>query len=60
MSWFDGRIDIHFQIYCLNCGHSFYPYCKDWTIGKSPQQVFEILSNKTCPECNETRWGHNL
>lgn len=52
MNWFSDRIDIHYKMYCLNCRYSFYPYSEKWAFGKSPEQVFNQLSIRHCPECN--------
>lgn len=62
MGWFDGRIDIRFRMYCLHCkAYSFYPYCDEWTFGKSPEQVFDTIQHKKeCPNCGHKDWGHNF
>lgn len=60
MGWFDDRIDVHFKMYCHNCGWYFYPYCEKWTLGKSTEQVFEALSGRKCEKCGKSTWGHNL
>lgn len=60
MGWFSGRIDVHFIVYCLRCGYSYYPYCENWTLGVIPRDVFQIVQQRECPKCGETKWGRNF